>query len=146
MSTVEFVAVAHPDHPLHRLQRTVTFQDLETQMQVVIRDSGRQQPRDVGWLGAEQRWTVGSLATAATFVSNGLGFAWLPRHLIERELTDGLLKPLPLEQGGSRNPLFYLYSNKDTPLGPATQILVELIQRFDAAPLNAAFAAPLPSA
>ncbi|CAN7485076.1 LysR family transcriptional regulator [Pseudomonas sp. LjRoot71] len=146
MSTVEFVAVAHPEHALHRLQRVVTFQDLEAQMQVVIRDSGRQQPRDVGWLGAEQRWTVGSLATAANFVSNGLGFAWLPRHLIERELKDGLLKPLQLEQGGSRNPLFFLYSNKDKPLGPATQILVELIQRFDAAPLNAAFAAPLPSA
>lgn len=146
MSTVEFVAVAHPEHALHRLQRVVTFQDLEAQMQVVIRDSGRQQPRDVGWLGAEQRWTVGSLATAANFVSNGLGFAWLPRHLIERELKDGLLKSLPLEQGGSRNPLFFLYSNKDKPLGPATQILVELIQRFDAAPLNAAFAAPLPSA
>jgi DNA-binding transcriptional LysR family regulator len=144
LQTVEFIAVAHPEHPLHRLQRTVTFQDLETQMQVVVRDSGRQQPRDVGWLGAEQRWTVGSLATSATFVSNGLGFAWLPRHLIERELNEGLLKPLPLEQGGQRNPTFYLYSNKDKPLGPATQILVDLITRFDAAPLNAAFAAPQP--
>lgn len=146
MNPVEFLAVAHPDHSLHRLQRTLNFQDLETQMQVVIRDSGRQQPRDMGWLGAEQRWTVGSLATAATFVSNGLGFAWLPRHLIERELKDGLLKPLPLEKGGTRNPPFFLYANKDKPLGPATQILVELIQRFDEAPLGAAFAAPLPPA
>lgn len=59
LSVVEFVAVAHPDHPLHRLQRELTHQDLETQMQVVIRDSGRLQPRDHGWLGAEQRWTVG---------------------------------------------------------------------------------------
>ena len=143
---VEFIAVAHPDHALHQLQRDLTFADLQNQLQVVIRDSGRSRPRDVGWLGAEQRWTVGSLATAATFVGNGLGFAWLPRHMIERELKDGLLKPLPLDQGGSRNPLFFLYSNKDKPLGPATQILVELIQRFDAAPLNAAFAAPLPSA
>ncbi|WP_439859177.1 LysR family transcriptional regulator [Pseudomonas sp. MBLB4136] len=144
MSTVEFVAVAHPDHALHRLQRELSFQDLESQMQVVIRDSGRQQPRDVGWLGAEQRWTVGSLATAASFVSSGLGFAWLPRHLIERELKDGLLKPLPLDQGGSRNTRYLLYSNKDKPLGPATQILAELIRRFDAAPLDVAFAAPLP--
>ncbi|MHA6493986.1 LysR family transcriptional regulator [Pseudomonas borbori] len=146
MSSVEFIAVAHPAHPLHQLQRELTFHDLETQMQVVIRDSGRQQPRDVGWLGAEHRWTVGSLATAATFVSNGLGFAWLPRHLLERELRDGLLKPLPLNQGGCRNPRFSLYANKDKPLGPATQILVELILRFDAAPLDTAFAAPLPSA
>ncbi|WP_407315614.1 LysR family transcriptional regulator [Pseudomonas sp. nanlin1] len=135
MSTVEFVAVAHPDHALHRLNRQVSFHDLESQMQVVIRDSGRQQPRDVGWLGAEQRWTVGSLATATTFVASGLGFAWLPWHIITRELNEGLLKALPLEQGGSRHPAFYLYSNKDKPLGPATQILVELLRSFDSAPL-----------
>lgn len=142
MNPVEFVAVAHPEHALHRLQREITFQDLEAHMQVVIRDSGRQQPRDVGWLGAEQRWTLGSLATAATFVASGLGFAWLPRHIIERELREGLLKALPLDRGGSRNPTFFLYFNKDKPLGPASQILAELIRNFDAAPLDAAFAAP----
>ena len=142
LSTVEFVAVAHPDHPLHRLQRELHFQDLESQLQVVIRDSGRQQPRDVGWLGSEQRWTVGSLATAAAFVGSGLGFAWLPRHMIERELKEGVLKPLPLNQGGKRHPVFFLYANKDKPLGPATQILIELLQTFDTAPLDAPFAAP----
>ena len=79
---------------------------------------------------------------AATFVGSGLGFAWLPRHMIERELKEGVLKQLPLEKGGSRNPTFYLYSNKDKPLGPATQILVELLRTFDTAPLDAPFAAP----
>jgi DNA-binding transcriptional LysR family regulator len=122
--------VSHPQHPLQQLQRPLGFEDLETQMQVVVRDSGRRHPRDAGWLGAEQRWTVGSLATAATFVSSGLGFAWLPRHQIERELREGLLKPLALEPGGIRRPRFYLYANKDRSLGPATQILVELIKSF----------------
>ncbi|CAD5108728.1 LysR family transcriptional regulator [Zestomonas carbonaria] len=145
LNSVEFIAVAHPLHPLHLLQREITFQDLEGHLQVVIRDSGHTQPRDVGWLGAEQRWTVGSLATAATFVGNGLGFAWLPRHLIERELHEGLLKPLPLDQGGSRRPSFYLYSNKEKTLGPATQILIDLLKTFDSAPLDAPFAAPLPT-
>ncbi|MBT8766564.1 LysR family transcriptional regulator [Metapseudomonas boanensis] len=145
LCSVEFIAVAHPDHPLHRLNRQINFQDLESQLQVVIRDTGRTQPRDVGWLGAEQRWTVGSLSTATNFVSSGLGFAWLPRHLIERELTEGVLKPLPLEQGGSRHPSFYLYANKEKALGPASQILVELIRTFDSAPLDAPFAAPMPS-
>jgi DNA-binding transcriptional LysR family regulator len=142
LSAVEFVAVAHPEHSLHRLGRELTFQDLESQLQVVIRDSGRAQPRDVGWLGAEQRWTVGSLGTAATFVSSGLGFAWLPRHMIERELREGVLKPLPLDQGGSRHPLFYLYSSKEKTLGPATQILIDLLRNFDTAPLDVPFAAP----
>lgn len=146
LSEVDFIAVAHPDHPLHRLQRTLSAADLEAHMQVVIRDTGRQQPRDIGWLGAEQRWTVGSLATAATFVGNGLGFAWLPCHLIGRELAEGVLKPLPLEEGATHKPRFYLYANKDKPLGPATQILVEMIKSFDSAPLNAPFPPPLADA
>lgn len=143
LGEVEFIAVAHPEHSLHRLQRSVTFQDLENQMQVVIRDSGRLQPRDSGWLGAEQRWTVGSLPTARTFVSSGLGFAWLPRHLIARELAEGLLKPLPMSQGGTRRPRFYLYINKDKVLGPATQILIELIRNYDGTTLQTSPAAPL---
>ncbi|PTU75988.1 LysR family transcriptional regulator [Pseudomonas mangrovi] len=125
---VEFVAVSHPQHSLQQLQRELTSQDLESQMQVVVRDSGRLQPRDSGWLGAEQRWTVGSLATSATFVGSGLGFAWLPSHLIERDLREGRLKHLPLENGGRRSARFYLYANKDRSLGPATQILVELLK------------------
>ena len=131
LGDVEFLAVAHPDHALHQLNRELTFSDLESHMQVVTRDSGRVQPRDLGWLGAEQRWTVGSLSTARTFVSSGLGFAWLPSHLIERELAEGSLKALPLAQGARRFPRFYLYSNKERVLGPATQILVELIKTFD---------------
>src|SRR3990167_6987652 len=129
LCSVEFIAVSHPQHPLQQLQRELTASDLENHMQVVIRDSGRSQPRDVGWLGAEQRWTVGSPPTPATLVSSGFGLSPLPRHLIERELSTGLLKELPLQQGGSRHPQFSLYANKDKTLGPATQILVDLLKR-----------------
>jgi len=128
IGTVEFIAVAHPEHPLHQLQRPLSHQDLQEHLQLVIRDSGSTAPRDSGWLGAEQRWTLSSLATAATFVSNGLGFAWLPRHLIEQELESGQLKPLPLIAGGSHSAHFYLYAHKEKTLGPATQILASLIK------------------
>jgi len=131
LGTVGFIAVAHANHPLHQLQRKLSVQDLQSQMQMVVRDSGQRQPRDAGWLGAEQRWTVGSLATSVAFVSSGLGFAWLPQHMIERELAEGILKPLPLIQGSIRRPQFYLYTNPDKPLGPATRILIELIKTYD---------------
>ena len=62
--------------------------------------------------------------------------------MIERELKEGSLKLLPLDQGGSRKPSFYLYSNKDKTRGPATQILIELLRTFDTLPLDAPFAAP----
>ncbi|TBU98170.1 LysR family transcriptional regulator [Stutzerimonas kirkiae] len=128
LCAVEFIAVARHDHPLHRLQRKLSVQDLQGHMQVVVRDSGQRQPRDAGWLGAEQRWTVGSLATSVAFVSSGLGFAWLPRHMMERELEDGTLRPLPLVQGSIRRILFHLYTNHAKPLGPATRILMELFR------------------
>ena len=129
LASIAFIAVAHPEHPLHRLQRALTYQDLESQLQIVTRDSGRRQPRDVGWLGAEQRWTVGSLATAATFVSSGLGFAWLPEHMIGRELAEGTLQPLPLDNSSRRETRFFLYPNKDRQMGPATRILSELLRQ-----------------
>lgn len=129
LSSVRFIAVAHPDHPLNRTQRELTYQDLEPQLQIVTRDSGRRQQRDFGWLGAEQRWTVGSLATAATFVRSGLGFAWLPEHLIRRELEDGCLKALPLSTGGQRETRFFLYPNRNRQPGPATRILAGLLRQ-----------------
>lgn len=132
LSVVEFIAVAHHAHPLHALQRKLVGADLETHMQLVVRDSGQRSPRDSGWLGAEQRWTLGSLATSVAFVCSGLGLAWLPRHMIEAELAAGVLKPLPLLEGAVRRPLFYLYGSKNKPLGPATQILIELIKAYDA--------------
>lgn len=142
LGEVEFIAVAHPQHPLHQLQRELNHEDLQSQLQVVIRDSGRLQPRDVGWLGSEQRWTVASLSTAASFVSSGLGFAWLPRHLIGNELGAGLLKALPLSTGGRRTPQFFLYASKLKVIGPATQILIELLKTYDAMALETPFAAP----
>ncbi len=126
INAVDFVAVAHPEHPLQHMNRQLTHDDLQTQLQVVIRDSGHH-PVDSGWLGAEQRWTVASLGTAATLVASGLGFAWLPEHEITAELEQGRLAPLPLQQGARRSQYLYLYANKDKPLGPATQILADLL-------------------
>lgn len=127
LNAVEFVAVAHPDHALHKLNRTLLHSDLEGHLQVVIRDSGRQQPRNEGWLGAEQRWTVTSMSTSRKLVCRGLGFAWLPRHEIAEQLEHGILKVLPLQQGQNRAANMYLYTSKDKPPGPATRILAELI-------------------
>jgi DNA-binding transcriptional LysR family regulator len=123
-----FIAVAHPEHPLHQLGRVVTQDDLATQLQVVIEDSGRQNPRDEGWLGAERRWTVTSLETALASVASGLGFAWLPEHLIRESLAAGQVKPLPLHSGQRRQVLLYLVFAQPELAGPATRRLAEFIR------------------
>ncbi len=135
LGTITFIAVAHHQHPLHQLQRSLTAHDLRAHMQVVVRDSGQRKPRDTGWLGAEQRWTVASLATSAEFIRAGLGFAWLPEHIIAADLANGLLKKLPLQTSSIRHEPFFLYSHKDKPLGKAAKILIDCIHA-SAAPLH----------
>lgn len=125
-----FVACASPSHPLHGLGRTISPHDLEQYQQVVLRDSGKRAPRDEGYLGAKQRWTVGSLDTAIGLVEAGLAYAWLPEHTIGASLAAGRLKSLPLESGASRKVPLYLVLVRPSEAGPAARVAVELLHQF----------------
>jgi DNA-binding transcriptional LysR family regulator len=125
--TVEFIAVAHPEHPLHALGRPLTLQDLAGSRQIVVRDSARGSRVDSGWLGAEQRWTVSHLETSVDMISRGMGFAWLPRTRIDSALASGRLKPLDLEQGRTRKVTLYLTFADPDRAGPVTRRLGDLL-------------------
>lgn len=123
---IEFVAVASPEHALHRLERELNSEDLRKEVQVVMGDSGSVRPMERGWLG-EQRWTVSSIDKAVTTVNHGLGFCWLPRHQIETELAEGKLKPLPLSEGQSFTVDLYKVFGHPERVGPATRKLAEVL-------------------
>lgn len=128
LTEVEFVAVARPDHPLHRLGRELTVDDLAREQQIVIRDSGTRNPRDEGWLGAARRWTVTSVEKSISLVAGGLGFAWLPCHLIQPHLDAGTLNPLPLREGQRRPAPLYLIFAQPELAGPATRELAQVLR------------------
>src|SRR5271154_5373555 len=98
---LRFIAAAHPDHPLHKLGRELTLQDLREHRHLIIRDTGSQR-RSGSWLGAEQSWTVSHKATSIRAAGMGLGFAWFAEETIHDELAHGLLNPLPMREGGER--------------------------------------------
>jgi DNA-binding transcriptional LysR family regulator len=124
---IEFVAVAHPDHPLHRLGRPLTVRDLEPHRQVVVRDSGTRRRIDAGWLGADERWTVTNRTTQIQMLVSGLGFAWVPREHVWDELADGRLKALPLEAGGTRRTeVLLVHADRDS-TGPAARELARIL-------------------
>lgn len=126
---VEMIAVAAPAHALHALQRALVVEDLAQHTQVVVRDSGRLQPRDEGWLGATHRWTVASLEASHAAVVRGLAYAWLPAHLVATDIAAGRLAPLPLAVGGTRRMSLYVVLVKGETAGPAARKAVELLQR-----------------
>ncbi|TGD75737.1 LysR family transcriptional regulator [Mangrovimicrobium sediminis] len=123
----EFVAVAHPDHPLHGLGRELSLQDLQRHRQIVVRDSARSRSVDSGWLGAEQRWTVSHLATSVAMIERGMGFAWLPLTRARAALEAGRLRELPLGARSRRYAELYLvYADPDR-AGPVVCRLGELL-------------------
>lgn len=127
-----FVAVASPSHALHHLSRAVSQRDLERHQQVVLRDSGSRAPRNEGYLGAKLRWTVASFDTSTALVEAGLAYAWLPRDLIQTQLTADTLRLLPLEAGATRTVNLYVVLVRSSQAGPVAQTAVQLFHRFAA--------------
>lgn len=125
---LRFIAVAAPEHPLHQLERALSFEDLRGHRQLVIRDSGSRRDRSPGWLGAEQRWTVSNKATSIRAAVMGLGFAWYEENSIYEELKSGQLKPLLLAEGGQRFGTLYLVIPASDAAGPGTRLLADLIR------------------
>lgn len=125
----EFIACAAPGHRLHALGGELDSERLRGEVQVVLRDSGIRQPRDEGWLGAHQRWTVSQPETGIAMVEAGLAFGWLARHRIRRQLAEGSLKPLPLKSGAVRKASLYLVLAEPASAGPACLYLADALRR-----------------
>ncbi len=124
---LRFIAAAHPEHPLHRLGRELTLQDLREHRHLVIRDTGSQRSSG-SWLGAEQSWTVSHKATSIHAACMGLGFAWYPVEIVKGELQRGVLKPLPLREGGERwGELYLVFADRDY-AGPGALRLAQIIR------------------
>lgn len=122
------VAVAHPDHALHRLGRELTYRDLRGHRHIVVRDSGAARDRRAVSVEVDRRWTVGHLATSIEAVRMGYGFAWLPQEHIRQELESGQLKRLPLREGQERPvQLFMILADPDF-AGPGVRRLAEIIR------------------
>ena len=128
LTLMPMVAVAHPDHPLHQLDRELTYRDLRAHRHLVVRDSGAKRDRRAVSVDVEQRWTFTHLATSIEAMRQGHGFAWLPEEHIKEELAAGILKPLPLKEGRERLVQLYLVLADPDFAGPGVRRLAEIIR------------------
>ncbi|QYJ87744.1 LysR family transcriptional regulator [Shewanella mesophila] len=124
---VEFLLVCHPDHPLANRNEPLDDQSLAEHLQIVIKDTGQVTRADFGWLKAEQRWTVANFHEAIAILNRGLGFCWIPSHLVSDLLDKGCLYRLDLQGSSHRQAaLNLIIPNRDNQ-GPASQLLEQLI-------------------
>ena len=126
---VRLVAVAHPSHPLHQLDRTLTQDDLRQETQVILTDS-RTGDRHSGWVSSSGKWYVATMETASAVIKAGNCFGWLPEHLIEDAVRSGDLKVLPLERGRVRAVPMYLIYPKNTGEHNSTSKLATILKQL----------------
>jgi len=102
ITQVKLIPVAHANHPLCREKKSLSQQDLQQHRQIVVRDSGTKRNLDAGWLGSEQRLTLSHFSQTLQALIAGMGFSFVPEHLIKKELSNGTLKKLNLMDDAER--------------------------------------------
>lgn len=130
LTRLKLIAVAHPDHPLHRLNRPLTATDLAEHRHLLVRDSGIHRDSRAISVDVDRRWTFSQFDTSIRAAIQGHGFAWYPQARIQDALAQGLLKPLPLIEGGERYVTLYLVMTDSELAGPGVRALATQFKKI----------------
>lgn len=123
LTQLRLIAVAHPEHALHRLTRPLTAADLAEHRHLLVRDTGIQRDTRATSVDVDQRWTFSQFDTSIRAALRGHGFAWYPEARIREHLDRGQLKPLPLVEGAERYVTLYLVLADPEFAGPGVRAL-----------------------
>lgn len=98
VGSLEFAFCVTPTHPLARLGRPLTRDDLLGHTAIVVGDGARSSTdRTVGLLLGQRRITVPNMQSKIACQAAGLGHGFLPRACVRAELAQGVLVELPVE-------------------------------------------------
>ncbi|TDF85134.1 LysR family transcriptional regulator [Pseudomonas sp. H9] len=121
LGKVEMVTVCAVNHPLAQVGR-VNRQQLARHRQLLIA------PRESGYSGGDpispQVWRADSFYAMAELLMRGLGWAWLPRHVVQYPTYQAQMVELSSEWTPPAL-VVELVWRRDEPLGPAAQCLAE---------------------
>lgn len=137
LSEVTIFPVCHPQHPMAQENNLITADELSQQLQIVIRDTARKPKEMTGWLKAEQRWTVTNFNEAIEIILSGMGFAWIPQHLVEGFIQRKQLHRIQMREGNERKLFTHLIIPSPERLGPSANTLLDCLRM--AHPLSAAY-------
>jgi len=129
LTSTEMISVISPDFPLAIRYPAITASDLEQYVQVVVRDTSRNQPkRSAGILEGANQWLVNDFDMKKRMIQSGAGWGRMPRHRVAEELDSGRLLAL---SGKELDPLkidIYLFRRANEPMGPIGERLWQLLQ------------------
>ncbi|RJF95886.1 LysR family transcriptional regulator [Noviherbaspirillum saxi] len=104
---IEYIAVAHPDHPLLKSKRLISPADLAGHLQVGHSPQAVQRNHDATSSGVRS-WNIDDVNLILEAVCDGIGYAWVPTYRARKMLGQGLLAALPIAGESSYRKILYL--------------------------------------
>ncbi len=132
LTSTEMVSVISAGFPLATRYPSINAADLERYVQVVVRDTSRNQPRQsAGILEGASQWLVNDFDMKKRMILSGSAWGRMPRHRVAEELADGRLLEL---SGKELEPLqidMFLIRRSNEPMGPIGERLWQLLQQCE---------------
>lgn len=129
-ATVEMLPVVNRHHPLAQLEKPC-LEDLNASRQIVIRDLGETEKKDVGLLKSNQRITVDNFDHAWQAMQQGLGYCRFPKHMIDNKKrvheSDYDFIILNIEHSGAYQVPLHITLPKGAKSGPAAKAIYQLL-------------------
>jgi DNA-binding transcriptional LysR family regulator len=124
LMNIDFVAVAHRDHPLFALDAPLNDEMLRPWPLIQIAG------QDHSALPGGEAWTFSTIDAAIDAVMYQVGYGWLPEERIQQQLETGVLKVLPLSHGIRRaTPLHLIVKRTLAPLDEQVETLLYLFSQ-----------------
>ncbi|MFC0242855.1 LysR family transcriptional regulator [Rhodopseudomonas telluris] len=125
VADVDLIAVASKTHPLAHRSRPISRATLARHLGIEIRDI--EWPASLKTQAGGKTWHMSTIESVIGVVREGLGYSWLPRHMIQGDLSCGDLVELCLGEGGERRiPLDLCFSEQE-PANGAVLFLAEAL-------------------
>ncbi|OYV36647.1 MAG: LysR family transcriptional regulator [Acidocella sp. 20-61-6] len=132
MMGVRMVLVAAASHPLAQLPAPLSCSALAEHVQLVLTDRTElSQGREFGVYSA-RTWRLADLGAKHEFLLAGLGWGGMPYEKVARDLADGTLRELTLEDRPAAETIMPMSATyrADAPPGPAGRWFVEKLRHF----------------
>ena len=114
IDTVDFAFCVAPEHPLAQKHQPLKTDTLHAHTVIVVADSARSLPaKTVGLLSGKKRITVPNIDTKIQFQRAGLGFGFLPRILVSKDLQQGTLLEIQVEETRPAEPVWLAMRTAD---------------------------------
>lgn len=127
--SVDYVAVAHPSHPLAKAGTGLTDEVLARHTRIVLGTRENCQRPGAHGRATDQAspWQFNSLDTALAALEAGLGYAWLPLSKVEHLVAQGRLRLLPMPAHYLDRRDFYLVHARNASPGVGASTLSGLL-------------------